>query len=122
MQNVSHRLPNSGFIEVHMPTYRYKARDKEGALHMGTMEARVREAVADQLSGQGFIPVLIEEQQQAMRLPDLRAAFEGVKSQDLIILSRQLATLVGAGVPFLSSLNRYPAIPPHMIRTITSTI
>src|SRR5574341_1406821 len=87
-----------------MPLYRYKARDKDGALHRGTMEARSREAVADQMSGQGFIPVLIEEQQQSMRLPDLRAAFEGVKSQDLIVFSRQLATLVSAGIPFLSSL------------------
>jgi len=88
-----------------MPLYRYKARDKDGALHAGTMEARSREAVADQMSGQGFIPVLIEEQEQSLLSGiDLNALFTKVTSQDLIIFSRQLATLVGAGVPFLSSL------------------
>jgi type II secretory pathway component PulF len=68
------------------------------------MEARGREAVADQLSGKGFIPVLIDEQNQSLQLPDLRASFTQVKPQDLILFSRQLATLVSAGVSFLSSL------------------
>lgn len=88
-----------------MPHYRYKARDKDGALHTGTMESGRREAVADQLSGQGFIPVLIEEEVQSLLAGiDLHALFNKVTSQDLIVFSRQLATLVSAGIPFLSSL------------------
>jgi type II secretory pathway component PulF len=85
--------------------YRYKARDKDGALHTGAMEARGKETVADQLSGQGFLPVLIEEQEQSLLSGiDLNALFNKVTSQDLIVFSRQLATLVNAGIPFLSSL------------------
>lgn len=88
-----------------MPHYRYKARDKDGALHTGAMEARGKETVADQLSGQGFLPVLIEEQEQSLLSGiDLNALFNKVTSQDLIVFSRQLATLVNAGIPFLSSL------------------
>ncbi len=88
-----------------MPQYRYKARDKDGVLHTGAMEARGKEAVADQLSGQGFIPVLIEEQEQSLLSGiDFNALFNKVASQDLIVFSRQLATLVSAGIPFLSSL------------------
>ena len=87
-----------------MPLYRFRARDKEGALHTGTMESGRREAVADQLSGQGFIPVLIEEERQSLLGPDFFLSLTSVKPQDLIVFSRQLATLVSAGIPFLSSL------------------
>ncbi len=87
-----------------MPHYRYKARDKGGGLHTGTLEGRGREAVADQLSGQGFIPVLIEEQTQLFPQFNFLAGFSRVKPQDLIIFSRQLATLMGAGIPFIQSL------------------
>ena len=87
-----------------MPFYQYRARDKEGALHRGTMEARAKEAVADQLSGQGFIPVLIEEETQSLLGPDFFLNLTKITPQDLIVFSRQLATLVSAGIPFLSSL------------------
>jgi len=88
-----------------MPLYRYRARDKDGALHAGTMEAARKEGVADQLSGMGHIPVLIEEQEPAgVSGIDLGALFVRVTSQDLIIFSRQLSTLTSAGIPFIQSL------------------
>ena len=88
-----------------MPQYRYKARDKEGVLITGNMEAGRKEAVADQLSGMGYIPVLIEEQEAGLlAAPDLSQWFNKVRSHDLIVFSRQLATLLGAGVPFIQSL------------------
>jgi type II secretory pathway component PulF len=68
------------------------------------MEARGREVVADQLSGQGFIPVLIEEQAQLLLQSDLLASFTRVRPHDLIVFSRQMATLMGAGIPFIQSL------------------
>jgi len=87
-----------------MPLYHYKARDKNGVLHEGMMEAGRRDAVADQLSGQGYIPVLIEEQKKSLMQSDLLASFTRVKPEDLIVFSRQLATLMSAGVPFVQSL------------------
>jgi type II secretory pathway component PulF len=87
-----------------MPQYQYKARDKNGGLHEGMMEARGREAVADQLSGQGFIPVLIEAQAEPRSRPGAGFGFSRLKPQDLIVFSRQLATLMSAGVPFMQGL------------------
>jgi type II secretory pathway component PulF len=88
-----------------MPLYRYRARDKDGALYTGTMEAARKEGVADQLSGMGRIPVMIEEQAQApLSEIDLGALFSRVTPQDLIIFSRQLSTLMSAGIPFIQSL------------------
>lgn len=88
-----------------MPFYDYRARDKDGALHTGTMESARKEGVADQLSGKGLIPVLIEERELSRRSDfNLGALFSRVTPQDLIIFSRQLATLMSAGIPFIRSL------------------
>lgn len=88
-----------------MPLYHYKARDKEGVLQSGEMEAGKREAVADQLANAGLIPVQIEEQVPSLFSGiDLSNLFAKVKAQDLIIFSRQIATLMSAGVPFIQSL------------------
>ncbi|HTG02005.1 MAG TPA: type II secretion system F family protein [Nitrospirota bacterium] len=87
-----------------MPQFHYKARDKNGAVHEGTMDARARDAVADQLSGQGLIPVVIEEAARSPWDSGILGRFTRVKHQDLIIFSRQLATLMSAGVPFIQSL------------------
>jgi len=68
------------------------------------MEAARKEGVADQLTGRGHIPVLIEEQEPA-RLSgiDIGALFSRVTPQDLIF-SRQLSTLMSAGIPFIQGL------------------
>ncbi len=91
----------SGQRGVQMPQYRYKARDKQGALQTGVLEAARREAAADQLSAGGLIPVLIEERTEPV---NLTLQFSRVRPQDLIIFSRQLATLMSAGISFTQSL------------------
>ncbi|HWR72263.1 MAG TPA: type II secretion system F family protein, partial [Nitrospirota bacterium] len=88
-----------------MPYYQYKALDKHGKVQTGTVQAAGREAVADQLTGAGYIPVQIQEQEEnPLSRPAVMKRFSRVRPYDLIIFSRQLATLVGAGVPFLQAL------------------
>jgi type II secretory pathway component PulF len=88
-----------------MPNYRFKARDRSGTLHTGAIEAVRKEAVADYLSGRDLIPVQIEEERSAARsLDEFLRRLKRIESQDIVIFSRQLATLVGAGIPFLQSL------------------
>jgi type II secretory pathway component PulF len=88
-----------------MPNYRFKARDRSGTLHTGAIEAVRKEVVADYLSGRDLIPVRIEEERVAARsLDDYLRRLKKIESQDIVIFSRQLATLVGAGIPFLQSL------------------
>ncbi|MDC4223495.1 MAG: type II secretion system F family protein [Candidatus Manganitrophus sp.] len=86
-----------------MPTFRYKARDKYGALFMGTFETHGKEAVAGHLDSLGYIPVAIEEEKPGLSLAEFLPQFERISSEDLIIFSRQLATLIGAGIPFMAS-------------------
>jgi hypothetical protein len=44
-----------------MPLYQCKALDRDGVLHETITETGRLEAVADLLSGQGYIPVLTEK-------------------------------------------------------------
>lgn len=87
-----------------MPRYRYKARDQFGVLATGTIEAGGRDAVATQLDGLGYIPVKIEEDSAVRRDLDL-SFLHPVRAQDLIVFSRQLATLISAGLPFMRSFD-----------------
>jgi len=89
-----------------LPLYQYKARDREGNLRTGTIEAGRKEAVAEQVQSHGLIPVSIEERESASGLSFglLAAGFQRIDSRDIILFSRQLSTLVSAGIPLLQSM------------------
>ena len=88
-----------------MPTFRYKARDKYGALFTGTIDTAGRDEVAGQLDNLGYFPVLIEEVKEGIFSPDFFERFQVVHPQDMIVFSRQLATLISAGLPFIASFD-----------------
>src|SRR5579884_2097376 len=88
-----------------MPTFRYKARDKYGSLFVGTFETNGAEAVAGHLDSLGYIPVSIEEERPSISLAQFLPQFETIRAEDLIVFSRQLATLISAGIPFMASFN-----------------
>src|ERR687898_2467074 len=86
-----------------MATYAFKALDLSGAPSKGEMEAGDKQAVAAQLRSKGLIVVDIEEQAPASA-GDLLARFKKVKSDDLVIATRQLSTMVNSGMSLLRSL------------------
>lgn len=88
-----------------MPSYRYKARDKYGALFTGTIETAGRDDVAVQLDNLGYIPVSIKEVREGIFSPEFFEKFQIVHPQDMIVFSRQLATLISAGLPFITSFD-----------------
>ncbi len=86
-----------------MATYAFKALDLAGASTKGEMEAGDKQAVAAQLRSKGLIVVDIEEQKPASA-GDLLARFKKVKADDLVIATRQLATMVNSGMSLLRAL------------------
>src|ERR671918_934434 len=86
-----------------MATFAFKALDLSGASTKGEMEAGDKQAVAAQLRSKGLIVVDIEEQAPASA-GDLLARFRKVKADDLVIATRQLATMVNSGMSLLRSL------------------
>jgi type II secretory pathway component PulF len=91
-----------------MPNYRYRARDKFGVVFSGTLETNGKEAVASQLDSLGYFPVSIQEERPSFRRLDLSGVltrFQPIRAEEMIVLSRQLATLISAGIPFLASFD-----------------
>jgi type IV pilus assembly protein PilC len=86
-----------------MATYAFKALDLSGAPSKGEMEAGDKQAVAAQLRTRGLIVVDIEEQTPA-NAGDILARFRRVKADELVIATRQLATMVNSGMSLLRAL------------------
>jgi type IV pilus assembly protein PilC len=86
-----------------MATYAFKALDLGGSPSKGEIEASDKQAVASQLRSRGLIVVDIEEQSPA-GAGDILARFKKVKPDDLVIATRQLATMVQSGMSLLRAL------------------
>src|SRR3954469_8461889 len=93
-----------------MPVYAYKGINAAGKNVTGTRDADNPRTIKQNLKREGiFITELAEAAQTAKQRAvegDRFAAFrERVSSQELAIATRQLATLIGAGIPLVESLN-----------------
>jgi type IV pilus assembly protein PilC len=86
-----------------MATFAFKALDLAGSATKGEIEASDKQTVASQLRSKGLIVVDIEEK-AAANAGDLLARFKRVKPDDLVIASRQLATMVNSGMSLLRAL------------------
>src|ERR687895_369386 len=86
-----------------MATFAFKALDLAGSPSKGEIEASDKQTVASQLRSKGLIVVDIEEK-AAAGAGDLLARFKKVKADDLVIASRQLATMVQSGMSLLRAL------------------
>ena len=90
-----------------MPAYAYSARSAQGELMRGIADAADASAVADQLRSGGLIPLSIT----ASAATAERAAAPGfsftrprVQHEDLLLFSRQLHSLLKAGIPITRAL------------------
>ncbi|MEK7197121.1 MAG: type II secretion system F family protein, partial [Nitrospirota bacterium] len=88
-----------------MPTYSYKGRTQTGDVINGVIDAPTPEAVAEQLFSKGFIPIKIEAGEKVKSSTEGIQLFDRITPEDLIVFSRQLATLVTSGISFLRSLD-----------------
>jgi type IV pilus assembly protein PilC len=88
-----------------MPKFTYTAVNKAGKTISGTSESSSRQMMADTLMKQGLRPVGIKMASSKKSLNDLlKNLGQKVKLKDLVIFSRQMATMVSAGVPLTRAL------------------
>src|SRR3954469_4223122 len=86
-----------------MATFAFKAVDLGGVPARGEIEAADKQTVSSQLRAKGLIVVDIEEQKPA-NAGDILANFRRVKTTDLTIGNRQLATRASSGMSLLRAL------------------
>ncbi|MDP2910732.1 MAG: type II secretion system F family protein [Candidatus Omnitrophota bacterium] len=89
-----------------MPFFRYVARDRAGKLIDEITEIASEEDLVNGLQAKGLLIIsvgLAPEVKSKKRMA--RRYHSGVKPQDLIMFSRELATLLGSGVTLIKSLD-----------------
>ncbi len=84
----------------------YKATTKDGRTISGTAEAINKQALLMLLHKQNINPILIEVEKKTRLSLNMEVGLKKkVKSQDLVIFTRQLSTMISAGVPLARSLS-----------------
>ena len=97
-------------VEDLMPSFQYRARDNQGKAITGELDGEDRSAVAEQILRLGYIPVDIRPKQKEVKVKKGTAAdfadrwMRRVSANELIYFNRQLALVLGAGVPLLTCL------------------
>ena len=86
-----------------MPQYKYKARESGGGALEGILEAENEKAVVSNLRSKGLIVVSVELKKKKSAL--FGEPKKKIKLGDVVIFSRQLATMVNAGLPLVQSLH-----------------
>ncbi|OYY50753.1 MAG: MSHA biogenesis protein MshG [Methylophilaceae bacterium 17-44-8] len=89
-----------------MPAYSYTGRDANGAQVTGVLEAADTNAMVNLLQTSNITPILIEQARKAVEtkvtLPNMFE--EKITSLDIMLFSRQMYTLLKAGIPIMQAL------------------
>lgn len=95
-----------------MPRFSYIVKDKEGKTYRDVIDALNEGVVIEKLQQQGYFVVTIKEVSsvlagkiQAALRPKRKFARRGIRLQDLLIFSRQLGTMLEAGVTLTRALD-----------------
>lgn len=87
-----------------MGTFEYKARTKEGEERTGVIETSSRDAALDTLHQKDLIVVSLAEHRKPLKLISSLPFLSSVSQKDIVVFSRQLATLFEARIPVVEAL------------------
>lgn len=89
-----------------MPFFRYIARDRLGKVTDEVIEAVSQEDLVNLLQARGLYIVTIESAAQVKQAKKIQRRYHrGIRAFDLIMFSKELATLLGSGVTLMKSLD-----------------
>lgn len=90
-----------------MPVYEYTGLNSSGKTLKGIIDADSSVAARQKLRGDGIFPVDVKETVSKVKgiHSDSTSFFRRVKPKDIYAFTRQLSTLLGAGVPLIASLD-----------------
>ncbi len=89
-----------------MATFDYKARDKNGEVMGGSLEAASEDALIVKLKEQGLLVIDIKKYREEKVKSKSRSFsfFNRIKTRDLAVFTRQFATLITSGMSLIESL------------------
>lgn len=106
-----------------MAKFDYKARTKDGELQVGNVEATSRDAALGLLTGHELYVLSLEPVKENKLFSRLTDYFERVKGTDLMIFTRQFATLLASQVPLGDSLrNLYAQMDKPILKEVIAEV
>ncbi|MBW2335776.1 MAG: type II secretion system inner membrane protein GspF [Deltaproteobacteria bacterium] len=111
-----------------MPVFEYTALDNRGKTTSGIVDADGAQAARQKLRTSGIFPVSIKETEEAAPKKasgdfSLSARLSRIKPVEIAMMTRQLATLIGAGFPLVSALDALvPQTKSHGFKRILAQI
>ncbi len=86
-----------------MPAYAWEGRTRQGTLKKGVIEASSEAAATLRLRGQMINPTSVRPK-ASRSLGDFALFQKGVSTRDLVVFTRQFATMIDAGLPLVQCL------------------
>src|SRR3989344_2551302 len=106
-----------------MPTFSYKAKTQQGEIRSGVIDASSQDAAIDILHQQNLLVISVEEDKGGVSAWNISVFGGRVKQKDVVIFSRQLATLFEASIPVATALKTLVGdTPTPALKTAIATI
>ncbi|MEQ8175498.1 MAG: type II secretion system F family protein [Syntrophomonadaceae bacterium] len=83
--------------------YAYNVRTRQGKYLSGVLEAENREVVIQSLLAQNYSVLSLKEASTSSK--EINISFARVKTRDLVLMTRQLATMISAGLSIIRCFN-----------------
>src|SRR5690242_4635838 len=95
-----------------MPVFAWEGRTRTGEVRKGQMEADAEPEVANRLRAQGITLSKARKKGKDLKLPKL--PFGGrVGEKDIVVFTRQFATMIDAGLPIVQCLDILASQAPN---------
>ncbi len=100
----------------------YRVKNEEGKTLDGVLEASSLDHASKLLRGRGYLIIKVEEEKES-EIKEIMRRFERVKVDDVVNFTRQLSTMVSAGLPLTESLSILRVqSPPAMSRVVSKVL
>jgi type IV pilus assembly protein PilC len=87
-----------------MAVYTWEGKTRQGTIRKGVMEATNEAAVMAQLRAQMILPTTVKAKGRGTGLGLNNLLKRGIKTRELVIFTRQFATMIDAGLPLVQCL------------------
>src|SRR5262249_55648232 len=85
-----------------MPTFAYEGRNRAGDIRRGTVEAATEEMAVARLRAEQIAVQKVKKQGQGLAAISFGS---GVGEKDMVVFTRQFATMIDAGLPLVQCLD-----------------
>jgi type IV pilus assembly protein PilC len=86
-----------------MPKFAWEGKTRTGAVQKGVTEAQDAASVETQLKRAGLLGITVKEQREAFKM--LSFGGGSIDTKDLVIFTRQFATMIDSGLPLVQCLD-----------------